>query len=282
MAVKSSAVRTFKKWLTLGLMYHPGIEVTSSILQCKFPPISAKSVHLSVNLPPTAQEPRVIGLDDWAWKRRRGSGTLICDLEQRQPIDLLADRRVETVSAWLQTHPSIAIVSRDGSSEYASAIKKGAPQARQVSDRWLISDQRGNPVRQDNPEERKNDGCTFRTIRGITLLMVPRGRRNSGAMKGVKEAMMNLVTAEIRHISLLFPENPSDGQIGQTCFFNGFSQDGLFRLFIGFDSSRRHLYASLRNINVTKNKQALLMSDVRKSFLPGFSYDQHASFFSNQ
>ena len=30
------------------------------------------------------------------------------------------------------------IVSRDGSSEYASAIKKGAPQARQVSDRWHL------------------------------------------------------------------------------------------------------------------------------------------------
>jgi transposase len=85
---------------------------------------------------PAAQEPRVIGLDDWAWKRRRHSGTLICDWEQRRPIDLLPDRRVETVSAWLQAHPSIVIVSRDGSSEYASAIKKGAPQARQVSDRW--------------------------------------------------------------------------------------------------------------------------------------------------
>ena len=29
----------------------PGIEVTSSIFQCKFPPFSAKSVHPSVNLP---------------------------------------------------------------------------------------------------------------------------------------------------------------------------------------------------------------------------------------
>src|SRR6266700_4092836 len=87
---------------------------------------------------PAAQEPRVIGLDDWAWKRRRRYGTLICDLEQRRPLDLLPDRRVETVSAWLQAHPHIAIVSRDGSSEYASAIKKGAPQARQVSDRWHL------------------------------------------------------------------------------------------------------------------------------------------------
>ena len=65
-------------------------------------------------------------------------GTLICDLEGNRPIDLLPDRAVSTVSAWLQKHPSIDVVSRDGSSEYASAIKKGAPQARQVSDRWHL------------------------------------------------------------------------------------------------------------------------------------------------
>jgi transposase len=59
-------------------------------------------------------------------------------LVRNQPIDLLPDRSVETVSAWLKKHPSIDIVSRDGSSEYASAIKKGAPQARQVSDRWHL------------------------------------------------------------------------------------------------------------------------------------------------
>ncbi len=85
------------------------------------------------------QEPHVIGLDDWAWKRRLRYGTLICDLERGLPVDLLPDRTVETVSAWLQNHPKIEIVSRDGSSEYASAIKKGAPQARQVSDRWHVT-----------------------------------------------------------------------------------------------------------------------------------------------
>ncbi len=87
---------------------------------------------------PAKSEPRVIGLDDWARKRRLRYGTLICDLERSQPIDLLPDRSVETVSAWLEKHPSIDVVSRDGSSEYASAIKKGAPQARQVSDRWHL------------------------------------------------------------------------------------------------------------------------------------------------
>src|SRR6266566_2712994 len=87
---------------------------------------------------PAGQEPHVIGLDDWAWKRRRRYGTLICDLERGLPIDLLPDRTVETVSAWLKKHPSIDTISRDGSSEYASAIKKGAPQAREVSDRWHL------------------------------------------------------------------------------------------------------------------------------------------------
>jgi transposase len=87
---------------------------------------------------PVTSEPRIIGLDDWARRRRQRYGTLICDLERNQPIDLLPDRSVETVSAWLKKHPSIDIVSRDGSSEYASAIKKGAPQARQVSDRWHL------------------------------------------------------------------------------------------------------------------------------------------------
>jgi transposase len=87
---------------------------------------------------PAQSEPRIIGLDDWARKRRLRYGTLICDLEGSQPIDLLPDRSTPTVSAWLEKHPSLEVVSRDGSSEYASAIRKGAPQARQVSDRWHL------------------------------------------------------------------------------------------------------------------------------------------------
>jgi len=87
---------------------------------------------------PLASSPRVVGLDDWSWKRRLRYGTLICDLESRKPIDVLPDRSVETVSAWFEKHPSIEIVSRDRSSEYAAAIKKGAPQALQVADLWHI------------------------------------------------------------------------------------------------------------------------------------------------
>jgi transposase len=84
---------------------------------------------------PAASSPRVVGLDDWSWKRRLRYGTLICDLESHHPIDVLPDRSVETVSAWFEKHPSVEVVSRDRTSEYAAAIRKGAPQAIEVADR---------------------------------------------------------------------------------------------------------------------------------------------------
>jgi len=42
------------------------------------------------------------------------------------------------VIGWLQEHPSIQIVSRDGSASYASAISSALPHAKQVADRWHI------------------------------------------------------------------------------------------------------------------------------------------------
>jgi len=50
------------------------------------------------------------------------------------------------VEAWLRDHPSIEIGRFDGSSEYASAIQKGAPHARQVSDRWHVTKNLANCV----------------------------------------------------------------------------------------------------------------------------------------
>ena len=89
--------------------------------------------------PPAPTSPAtIIGIDDWAYKRRRRYGTLICDLETGKPIDLLPDRSVQTVRTWLQEHPEVEIISRDRWSEYATAAQQGAPQAIQGADRWHI------------------------------------------------------------------------------------------------------------------------------------------------
>ena len=81
---------------------------------------------------------KIIGIDDWAYKRRLRYGTLICDLETRRPVDLLPDRSVQTVCTWLEQHPEVEVISRDRWSEYATAAQKGAPQAIQVADRWHL------------------------------------------------------------------------------------------------------------------------------------------------
>ena len=60
-----------------------------------------------------AVAPRVIGIDDWAWKKGHRYGTIICDLERHRVIDLLPDREAGTVEAWLAERPGIEIVSRD-------------------------------------------------------------------------------------------------------------------------------------------------------------------------
>ena len=42
---------------------------------------------------------RVIGIDDWAWRKGQRYVTLICDLERRRVIDLLPDLEPATVEA---------------------------------------------------------------------------------------------------------------------------------------------------------------------------------------
>lgn len=82
--------------------------------------------------------PRVLGIDDWAWRKGRRYGTILCDLERGTVIDLLPDRERGTVERWLSAHPGVEILSRDRDTEYAQAAHRAAPQATQVADRWHL------------------------------------------------------------------------------------------------------------------------------------------------
>ncbi|GHO90055.1 hypothetical protein KSF_001030 [Reticulibacter mediterranei] len=84
------------------------------------------------------EPPRIIGVDDWAWKKRSRYGAIIVDLERRRPIALLEQRSVAVVAAWLGKHPTIEIVARDRSEEFAAAIREALPQAVQVADRFHL------------------------------------------------------------------------------------------------------------------------------------------------
>ena len=96
-------------------------------------------LRLARRTPPSAPStPKVVGIDDWAWRKGQSYGTVVVDLEAHEVIDLLPDRTATTVETWLKEHPSITIISRDRAGAYADGATKGAPQAVQVADRFHL------------------------------------------------------------------------------------------------------------------------------------------------
>lgn len=85
-----------------------------------------------------SSEVRVVGIDDWSWRRATSYGTIIVDLEHRSVVDILDDRSVDSAAKWLRDHPTVELVSRDRCGLYAQAVPEGAPQARQVADRFHL------------------------------------------------------------------------------------------------------------------------------------------------
>ena len=102
-----------------------------------FMPVSGDTVLRLIRRSPLPLRPapRVVGIDDWAWRRGRQYGTIVCDLERRWVIDLLSGRSSGPVARWLAAHPGVTVVSRDRAGPYADAARTGAPGAIQIADR---------------------------------------------------------------------------------------------------------------------------------------------------
>jgi transposase len=103
-------------------------------------PTSPDTLLRRVRRAPLSQQPavRVLGVDDWAWRKGQRYGTILCDLERRRPVDLLPERSTDSFASWLREHPGIEIISRDRGDEYIKGASQGAPRAVQVADRFHL------------------------------------------------------------------------------------------------------------------------------------------------
>jgi transposase len=127
--------------------------------------------HLKKLSLPAVKVPKILGVDDFAFRRGERYGTILVDLELNQPIALLADRKAQTLTDWLIEHPGVEILSRDRSKTYKSAMDKGAPAAIQVADRFhlvqnleetlaQVFSSYGNELKAVEQQQRQNSAST--------------------------------------------------------------------------------------------------------------------------
>ncbi len=89
-------------------------------------------------LRPDAEDARVVGVDDFGFRRGNAPGTILVDLERHKVLDLFEGHSVESIARWLGRHPGVEVVSSDRSHVCREGINAGAPKATQVADRWHL------------------------------------------------------------------------------------------------------------------------------------------------
>ena len=110
------------------LLEHMGIRISSSTV--------LRDIHRM--RPSQYQQVKEVGVDDWAWRKGVTYGSIIIDLENGWPIDLLGDRETDSFHSWMEEHEQVCLVSRDRSTDYSSAIAALDKPIDEVADKFHL------------------------------------------------------------------------------------------------------------------------------------------------
>ena len=80
----------------------------------------------------------IIGVDDFAFKKRHTYGTIIVDETTHKPVAILDGRDGKTLKEWLSKNKHVKTITRDRASAYSAAIKEILPDAMQIADRFHL------------------------------------------------------------------------------------------------------------------------------------------------
>lgn len=80
----------------------------------------------------------VIGVDDFAFKKRHTYGTIIVDESTHKPVAVLEGRDGTSLKEWLRQNQHVTTVTRDRASAYAKAVEEILPGCMQVADRFHL------------------------------------------------------------------------------------------------------------------------------------------------
>lgn len=87
----------------------------------------------------SGRRPQWPEFDEFALLKGHRYATIIIDADNGQRVEVLPDRKMATVTAWLREHPGIRVVCRDGSGGFAQATTDADPTIVQISDRWHLT-----------------------------------------------------------------------------------------------------------------------------------------------
>jgi transposase len=117
-----------------------GGAVAARIAQRQGMPVSPATILRLVRRTPVAERatPALLGVDEWAYRKRRDFKTILVDLSTNRPLELLPDADATTFATWLQAHPGVQVIARDRAGTFAEGATQGAPDAVQVADRFHL------------------------------------------------------------------------------------------------------------------------------------------------